>query len=126
MSVLLGLKRMKARHTGEDIAEVILPILHHYDIINKIGVWVADNANSNDTTIKAILKVIDSRIKDISPYQSRCLGHIINLATKAFLFDKEIDAFKAITGRRHDPDGLYDNEGSAGSLALKGTDWQAS
>ena len=97
VSVLLGLKRMKAGHTGEDIAEVILPVLHQYGIINKIGVWVADNADSNDTAIKAILKVIDSRIKDISPYRSRCLGHIINLAAKAFLFGKETDAFEAIT-----------------------------
>ena len=97
MSILLRLKRIKARHIGEDIIEVILPILHQYSIINKIRVWVIDNTDSNDTIIKVILKVINSRIKDILPYQSRCLGHIINLTTKAFLFGNETDAFEAIT-----------------------------
>ena len=43
-------------------------MLKEYDIINKLGVFVGDNAESNDTTIKAMFKTIDPRVKDISPY----------------------------------------------------------
>ena len=35
-------------------------------------------------------------MKEISPYRSHCLGHIIKLAAEAFLFGKETDAFEAI------------------------------
>lgn len=96
-SILLGLKRMRAGHSGEDIGEVVLAVLKEYDIINKLGVFVGDNAESNDTAIKAMFKTIDPRVKDISPYRSRCLGHVINLAAKAFLFGKDTEAFETIT-----------------------------
>ena len=96
-SVLLGMKRMRAGHSGEDIAEVVLQVLHQYGIINKLGVFVADNADSNDTAIKALMKEIDPYIKDVAPYRSRCLGHIINLAAKAFIFGNNSDAFEAVT-----------------------------
>ena len=57
---------------------------------------MGDNADSNDTAIKAIMREVDPRVRDIAPYRSRCLGHIINLAAKAFLFGKDSDAFEAI------------------------------
>ena len=78
------------------MAKVILAILKKYSILNKLGVWVADNADSNDTTIKVMMKEIDPSVKDISPYRSRCLRYIINLAAKAFLFSNDVEAFEAI------------------------------
>ena len=75
---------------------VVLAILKKYGIIHNLGVWVADNANSNNTIIAVIIKEIDSSIKDIAPYRSHYLEYIINLATKAFLFGKDSKAFEAI------------------------------
>ena len=75
---------------------VVLAVLKKYGIIHNLGVWVANNADSNDTAIAVMMKEIDSSIKDIAPYRSRCLGHIINLAAKAFLFGKDSEAFEAI------------------------------
>ena len=57
---------------------------------------MGDNADSNDTMIKAIISEVDPRVRDITPYCSHCLSYIINLATKAFLFSKDLDAFEAI------------------------------
>ena len=48
-SVLLSLKRMRAAHGGEQIAEVIIDTLKEYNIVKQLGVFVADNADSNDT-----------------------------------------------------------------------------
>jgi hypothetical protein len=92
-SVLLGMKRMLGTHHGEDISEAILPVLEEYKIGPNLGVFVADNADSNDTAIRAMLQVLrpDLNIEDC---RSRCLGHILNLAAKAFLFGKETSAFE--------------------------------
>ena len=43
-----------------------------------------------------MIKEIDSSIKNIALYRSRCLRYIINLAIKAFLFSKDSKVFKAI------------------------------
>jgi hypothetical protein len=96
-SVLVGLKRMKGAHSGENIAEVAIPVLQEYGITAKLGVFVADNAESNDVAIRHILAVLRPDIKDPNSRRSRCLGHIINLAAKAFLFGKDVEAFEQIT-----------------------------
>ena len=75
---------------------VVLAILKKYGIIHNLGVWVADNADSNDTAIAVMMKEIDSSIKNIALYRSCYLGYIINLAAKAFLFGKDSEAFEAI------------------------------
>jgi hypothetical protein len=93
-SVLIGFKRMKGRHQGENIAEVMIPVLEEYGISKNLGVFVADNADSNDTAIQAILTSLRPDLH-VDNRRARCVGHIINLAAKAFLFGKDVDAFEA-------------------------------
>ena len=58
--------------------------------------FIADNTDSNNTIIIAILAnlrpdlIIESR-------RSRYLGYIINLAIKAFLFGQDTTVFKRVT-----------------------------
>ena len=93
--VLLALKKMSARHTGEEIAAVIIPVLREYGITEKLGVFVCDNVDSNDRAIHCILD--DLGIDDfIENRRSRCLGHIINLVAKAFIFGRNTEAFEAL------------------------------
>ena len=92
-SVMLGMKRMRGPHTGENIAEVMIPVLEHYEIISKLGVFVADNVDVNDSAIRATLLALRPDL-DIRTQRSRCLGHIINLAVKAFLFGRDVTAFE--------------------------------
>jgi hypothetical protein len=89
------MKKMLGTHHGEDISEAILPVLEEYKIGPNLGVFVADNADSNDTAIRAMLQVLrpDLNIEDC---RSRFLGHILNLAAKAFLFGKETSAFEDV------------------------------
>jgi hypothetical protein len=58
---------MRGGHTGEDIAKAILHVLKEYGIINNLGVFIVDNAKSNDTAVKAILRELKPIIQDISP-----------------------------------------------------------
>ena len=85
---------MRGAYSGENIAEVAIPVLQEYGVIAKLGVFVTDNAESNDTAIRHILAAIRPDIKDADSRRARCLGHIINLAAKAFLFSKDVKAFK--------------------------------
>ena len=96
-NVLLSLIRMLAGHAGVDIAEVIIDALDSYGIVDKLGVYVADNADSNDTAWKEVLRrLYPGRVSNES--RSRCLGHIINSAAKAILFGRNVDAFEGIVG----------------------------
>lgn len=94
-SVLLALKRMTGTHKGEQIAEVIIDVVRDFDFVEKLGCYIGDNADSNDTAWTAILAVLHPD-RDPVASRSRCLGHIINLAAKAFIFGKNVDAFEAV------------------------------
>jgi hypothetical protein len=94
-TALLGLKRMKGPHGGDNIAEVIIPVLEEYGVTSRLGVFVADNAESNDTAIRAILTQLRPEL-NVASRRARCLGHIINLAAKAFLFGSDTEAFDEI------------------------------
>jgi hypothetical protein len=87
---------MKGSHSGEIIAEVAITVLQEYKIAAHLGVFVVDNAESNDVAIRHILATLRPDIQDPDSCRSRCLGHIINLAAEAFLFGKDVEAFNQV------------------------------
>lgn len=97
-SVLIGLKRMQYSHSGEDIAERIVPVLEEFGVVGKrVGVFVADNADVNDVAVREILQRLRPDIEDFRARRGRCLGHILNLAAQAFIFGKDVAAFEEST-----------------------------
>jgi hypothetical protein len=93
-STLIGLRRLRGSHSGENIAEAIIPILQDYEIANKLGCFMSDNAETNDVAIRLILSQLRPDIQNPGTRRVRCLGHILNLAAKAFLFGKDPDSFE--------------------------------
>jgi hypothetical protein len=80
-------------HSGENQAEAIKAMIKDYGLQDNIMYFVTDNATNNDTAIDIVLA-------DFMPYLSpkqrlarrlRYLGHVINLATKAYLFAKDVE-----------------------------------
>jgi hypothetical protein len=65
--------------------------------VGKLSVFVIDNTELNNTAIDTILYYLRPEIQP-KTRRSRCLGYIINLIVKAFLFGTNIKAFKAETG----------------------------
>jgi len=53
---LFGLCRLKGLYFGENIAEIIIAVVETYEIINKIGYFVFDNAKLNNICINAIIE----------------------------------------------------------------------
>jgi hypothetical protein len=93
-SYLIGIRRINKAYTGENIAKAVTPVLIKMGILLKLGYFIADNDGRNDICIRAILRKYRPNIKDPDSRKVRCLGYIINLAAKAFLFGKNADAFK--------------------------------
>jgi hypothetical protein len=85
---------VKGAHSGENIAKAIIPIIKEMINVKQLDYFVADNAIINDTVIRAILTYLLPKLEDLDFRRIRYLGHIINLATKAFLFGKDADAFE--------------------------------
>jgi hypothetical protein len=100
-SVLLALKRMRAGHGGAEIADIIIDVLKQYGIGDRLGIFIADNADSNDVAWKEVLRQLHPE-RDAVASRSRCLGHIINLAAKAFLFGQNTEAFESVVDSVND------------------------
>ena len=91
---MLGLRRLKERHTGEYIGRMLCDIIVEYKFSDSLGVLMADNASENDTAIAAVFSQFLPSLKDTSSRRARCLAHIINLAAKAFLYGSNPSVFE--------------------------------
>lgn len=60
---LLALHRLYEEHSGENQAELFADVLKDYELTNKIGYFVTDNASNNNTAINVLLR-------DIQPFLS--------------------------------------------------------
>lgn len=100
-NVILSLKRLRKKHTGEFQASIVLSGLQEYDIVENIGVIVADNAPDNDTLVKHLWAEIDPLAK-LEGKRGRCMAHIINLVAKSYLYKNDVEAFTAEADRLGD------------------------
>jgi hypothetical protein len=53
---LLSIPKLARRHTGVNIADGVAAILAEFNIGNKIGYFILDNASNNDTYMEALGK----------------------------------------------------------------------
>lgn len=90
---LLGLRELEGEHSGENMADALLKLIHDYKIRGRVGFFMADNASNNDTCIDLILRNLhpDMTKKQRLRRRLRCLGHIINLCAQAFLVGQDAD-----------------------------------
>ncbi|XP_044715999.1 transposase [Hirsutella rhossiliensis] len=88
---LLGLPRIEGRHSGENLADRVSEIIHEYGFESRVGYFVTDNAESNDTCLGHLSSEIGFRKQH---RRLRCCGHIINLVARSILFGTDVDAFE--------------------------------
>ena len=74
---------------------MLIGVITDFEFVDNLGCYISDNVDSNDTAWKATLAILHPD-RDLVASRSRYLGHIINLAAKAFIFGKNIDAFEAM------------------------------
>ena len=49
VSLLLGLRYVKGQHSGENISQAVLSVIQDFNIQDKVGYLVLDNASNNNT-----------------------------------------------------------------------------
>jgi hypothetical protein len=90
MNKLLAFRRVFGKHAGENQAQIVLDVLDEFQIQERVGCLVGDNAASNDTAVSTILKALYPKLtkKQQTAFRIRCLGHIVNLCAHALIFGK--------------------------------------
>jgi hypothetical protein len=88
------MRKIRGVHNGENIAEAMIPVLEEFDVVSRLGYYIGDNHSVNDTYLRAICRKLRPNIKDPDNRRVRCLRHILNLATKVFLFKTDADSFE--------------------------------
>ena len=58
-ATLLAIRELEDQHTGKNISEWVYSVVKEYGIVDKLGYFVMDNADNNDTT----LRWLDKRIR---------------------------------------------------------------
>jgi hypothetical protein len=91
-TLLLGFPRRHGGHTGDDLAALIKPVILLYEIGEKLGSFVMDNAGDNGKCLEALQRSFPSI--DPEADRIRCIGHIINLVVKALLFGEGVSAWE--------------------------------
>jgi len=92
--VLLGLQQLHSAHTEENQGHVIFFVLQEFRLSKKVGYFTLDNASNNDTALQFLYKHLQEQGISFDPLEYRllCIGYMINLAVKAFLYDNEIES----------------------------------
>lgn len=92
----MAIRQLRGSHSGENQAEIIIEVIKDYDLGSRLGYFVTDNAYNNDTAVEIVVAHFfrSWTEKKRRSRRLRCLGHVINLSAKAFLYGKEFDAFE--------------------------------
>jgi hypothetical protein len=97
-SALIALPKLYGAHTGANIGKAIIDTLDLYNITEKLGYFVLDNATSNDTAVEAITKELchGGVTRTITAKEAWlcCSGHIINLVVKSLFFGTNVEALE--------------------------------
>jgi hypothetical protein len=94
---LIALKCLEKNHSGENMASLLIQILREFDIQERLGYFMTDNASSNDLCIDFTLQDLLPELDAIerSRRRLRCYGHILNLACMAYLYGVNAESFEA-------------------------------
>jgi hypothetical protein len=93
---LIALRRLLGPHSGANMAETLIDVMSDFGIADQLGYFMTDNAESNDTCLKRVMRKIhpDCTDDDVNGRRLRCWGHILNLVARSFLFGRDADAFE--------------------------------
>jgi hypothetical protein len=90
-SLIIALRELKGDHSGLNQSKILASVIREFEIQDRIGYFISDNATSNDFAVFHTCEEL--KLADFAHRRLRCLGHIINLAAKAFLFGTDSGSF---------------------------------
>jgi hypothetical protein len=100
-TALLAIREVHGGHTGESIASIVFPVLKEYEIHDRFGYYIGDNATNNDTSLEWLNRHMRKEgipEFDLKQRRLRCFAHEMQIAVKGLLFGpnvKELEEFPA-------------------------------
>jgi hypothetical protein len=93
---MLAFKEMTDCHDSKAIAANVLAVINDYNLRDKVGFFVLDNASSNDTAVAVLRETLQFNPK---VRRLRCVGHILNLVAQQLLFGSDFEKFEGEVAR---------------------------
>jgi hypothetical protein len=90
-SLLIALRQLSGPHSGENQSFLLVEIIKEFGFEQRLGYFICDNVASNNFAVKFTCESL--QIKNPVQRRLRCLGHILNLSAKAFLFGNDEGSF---------------------------------
>lgn len=91
-TTLIALPFIHSRHTGITLSKIILEVIQEYEIEEKLGYFMMDNASNNDTMMEELQKSLPDL--NVQQRRLRCLGHVVNLVCKVMLHGTDAESFE--------------------------------
>ena len=89
--VLLSLPSIDENHTGENIAKGVEKIILEFDLQQRIGYFVLDNASNCSSAVEVLAEKFSF---DATKRRLRCAVHIINLIAQQIMYGSDLSAFE--------------------------------
>ena len=82
---------MTGSHTSASLSTQLVTILDYYNLRDRFGYAVTDNASENGACLKIMAQELgfDARQRHV-----RCMGHVINLMAHKVLFGSDVESFE--------------------------------
>jgi hAT family C-terminal dimerisation region len=95
-TTMIALKRLRESHSGENQGSLLIEIIKDFDLKERLGYFITDNAGSNDTAVEFLLTTLLPTLTETKRTQRRlrCFGHILNLACGAYLYGHDPESFE--------------------------------
>ncbi len=121
---LLGLPRLRGSHGGQHQAEQVNRIIDWYGFARKLGYYIGDNHGSNDKCCRFVSSHLREQYQihwEPKTRRIRCHGHVINLASQAFIFAPDKEAIDLVVDevRRGSTAGPGGNEADGDSDSVE-------
>lgn len=120
--ITMGMPEILGRHTGEEVARVAGGLVGQFEICEKIGACVTDNAANNDTAMDYLGNAFSWDSWSGRKRRGRCFGHILHLSAKLLLHgnaEQPVETFvethEQLTDTEYD---LWRKEGPVGKLRI--------
>ena len=86
--MLLGIKHVQGSHTGDNLAYYFTKLIEDYRIKDNLDYFMLNNAENMNTIVKSLYASLDPQFES-KERRLRCIDHIINFITKAFLLEAD-------------------------------------
>ena len=100
-STLMAIREIEGDHDGENISQVVHAVVKEFEIVDRFGYFMGDNASNNDTAMNCLNRRIREEGGvgfDVREHRLCCFAHDMQIAVKGLLFGpkvKELETYEA-------------------------------